>query len=108
VSPSRRNANRTGKTTASFAVVLLVCSNLSRSRDFYRDVLRLHPKSKLLTVRPGSVQLGFTVENVDAFVAGCASRGIPVFEDPYEEPSGRIAVIGDPDGYPIQVGTPAR
>jgi catechol 2,3-dioxygenase-like lactoylglutathione lyase family enzyme len=104
---------------------------LARSCNFYRDVLglevtddrspawiefgiaggavlRLHPKSELLTVRPGSLQLGFTVENVDGFVAGCAAQGIPVFEDPCEEPSGRVAVISDPDGYPIQVGTLAR
>jgi catechol 2,3-dioxygenase-like lactoylglutathione lyase family enzyme len=116
---------------AAFSVALLVCSDLARSRDFYRELLgleliddrspawvefeigpgvalRLHPKSEFLAVRPGSLQLGFTVENVDAFVAGCAAQGIPVFEDPYDDPFGRMAVIGDPDGYPIQVGTPAR
>ncbi|MBV8371805.1 MAG: VOC family protein [Candidatus Eremiobacteraeota bacterium] len=109
-------------------MVTLVCADLGRSREFYRNVmgltaiadrspdwiefdlgagvaLRLHPKSELLRVRPGSLQLGFTVENVDRFVANCTARGIPVFEDPYDEPSGRVAVIGDPDGYPIQVGT---
>jgi catechol 2,3-dioxygenase-like lactoylglutathione lyase family enzyme len=129
VSPSKRSPHTAE--TATFSVVMLVCSELARSRDFYRDVmglrlredrspkwmefeltketaLRLHPKSELLAVRPGSLQLGFTVENVDAFVAECASNGIPVFEDPYDEPLGRMAVIGDPDGYPIQVGTLAR
>jgi catechol 2,3-dioxygenase-like lactoylglutathione lyase family enzyme len=128
VSPSRRKVtHRRGTATAAFSVALLVCSDLARSRNFYRDVLglevtedrspawidfgiggavlRLHPKSDLLTVRPGSLQLGFTVANVDEFVSGCAAQGIPVFEYPYEEPSGRVAVIGDPDGYPIQVGT---
>jgi predicted enzyme related to lactoylglutathione lyase len=68
-------------------------------------VLSLHRKSDVLAVRPGSLQLGFEVENVDAFVAGCVARGVPVFQDPYDEASGRIAVIGDPDGYPVQVGT---
>jgi catechol 2,3-dioxygenase-like lactoylglutathione lyase family enzyme len=115
---------------AKFSIVMLVCSDLARSRAFYKDVmglkvlnddmprwvefelyrgasLGLHPKSELLAVRPGSLQLGFTVTNVDKFVADCVGLGVPVFQDPYDETLGRIAVIGDPDGYPIQVGTPA-
>ena len=113
---------------AKFSIAMLVCSDLVRSRNFYRDVLGLkvlgdhtphwvefeiapgaslglHPRSELLAVRPGSLQLGFTVENVDKFVADCASLGVPIFQDPYDESFGRIAVISDPDGYPIQVGT---
>jgi catechol 2,3-dioxygenase-like lactoylglutathione lyase family enzyme len=115
---------------ARFSIAMLVCSDLERSRTFYKDVLGLrviadhmprwvefelangaslglHHKSDLLAVRPGSLQLGFTVENVDRFVADCVALGVPVFQDPYDESFGRIAVIGDPDGYPIQVGTPA-
>ncbi len=110
---------------------MLVCSDLARSRDFYRDVLglptlqdlpkrpvrfqladeavlSLHRRSGVLAVRPGSLQLGFSVENVDEFVAACVARGIPVFQDPYDEPFGRIAIIGDPDGYPLQVATLAH
>ena len=113
---------------AKFSVVMLVCSDLTRSRDFYRDVLglrvlqdlpkrpvrfqlsdgavfSLHRKSGVLAVRPGSLQLGFTVENVDEFVASCVTLGVPVFQDPYDEPFGRVAIIGDPDGYPLQVAT---
>jgi predicted enzyme related to lactoylglutathione lyase len=71
-------------------------------------VLSLHRKSDVLAVRPGSLQLGFTVENVDEFVARCAALGVPVFQDPYDEPFGRIAIVGDPDGYPLQVATLAR
>ena len=105
---------------------MLVCADLGRSREFYRDVLGLrlktdkspnwvefelgngatlvlHPKTELVAVRPGSLQLGFTVDNVDTFVADCAAFKVPVFQDPYDESFGRIAVIGDPDGYPIQV-----
>ena len=114
-----------------FWVAMLVCANLTRSRDFYRDVLGLklktdkspnwvefelgngstlvlHPKTELVAVRPGSLQLGFTVDNVDRFVAACAAFKVPVFQDPYDESFGRIAVIGDPDGYPIQLMSPAR
>ena len=107
---------------------MLVCSDLAKSRAFYKDVmglrvhadhmpqfvefelslgtlLGLHPKSDLLAVRPGSLQLGFSVPNVDKFVADCVALGVPVFQDPYDDPTGRVAVIGDPDGYPIQIGT---
>lgn len=110
---------------------MLVCSDLLRSRDFYRNVLGLkvksdeaphwieffleggstlvlHPKSEIVAVRPGSLQLGFRVENVDRFVADCAALRVPVFQDPYDEPFGRLAVIGDPDGYPIQIVSEAR
>jgi catechol 2,3-dioxygenase-like lactoylglutathione lyase family enzyme len=113
---------------SKFSIVMLVCSDLARSRLFYKDVmglklradhvpqwvefelfkgasLGLHPKSDLLAVRPGSLQLGFTVPNVDKFVADCVALGVPVFQDPFDDSLGRIAVIGDPDGYPIQVGT---
>jgi lactoylglutathione lyase len=116
---------------AKFSVVMLVCSDLARSRDFYRDVLglpvrqdlprrpvrfdlgngavlSLHRKSDVLAVRPGSLQLGFSVDDVDRFAAECIERGVPIFQDPYDESFGRIAVVGDPDGYPVQVGTPRR
>ena len=113
---------------AKFSIVMLVCSDLTRSRNFYRDVLglpvrqdlpkrpvrfelgdgsvlSLHRKSDVLAVRPGSLQLGFLVDDVDRFVADCVARGVPIFQDPYDESFGRVAVIGDPDGYPVQVGT---
>jgi lactoylglutathione lyase len=116
---------------AKFSIVMLVCSDLARSRDFYRDVLglrvlqdlpkrpvrfelgadavlSLHRKSDVLAVRPGSLQLGFVVKDVDEFVARCAARGVPVFQDPYDESFGRIAIVGDPDGYPVQVATLTR
>ncbi|MDQ2991411.1 MAG: VOC family protein [Candidatus Eremiobacteraeota bacterium] len=110
-----------------FSVVLLVCADLDRSSAFYRNVLglklvaeneawanfqlgdgstlSLHAKTELLAVRPGSLQLGFAVESVDTFVADCTQLGVPVFQDPYDEPFGRVAVIGDPDGYPIQISS---
>ena len=109
-----------------FAVAMLVCSDLKRSRDFYRDVMGLsvvtdavpdwvdfdlgngsrfllHPKSEFLLVRPGSLQLGFTVANVDRFVADARLMKVPIFQDPFDERFGRLAIISDPDGYPIQV-----
>lgn len=117
---------------AKLSVAMLVCADLRKSRDFYRDVLGLkvktdqlphwvdfdlggggatlvlHPKTELLAVRPGSLQLGFSVENVDAFASDCAQMNVPIFQDPYDETFGRVAVIGDPDGYPIQVVSARR
>lgn len=109
---------------------MLVCADLERSRNFYRDILglrlrtesdqlvefdlgngaalTLHPKSELIAVRPGSMQLAFSVESVDRFVADCASLSVPVFQDPYDEDQSRIAIIGDPDGYPIQIMSAVR
>ena len=116
---------------SKFSVATLVCADLRRSRDFYRDVLGLrvktdktphwvdfdlggeaalvlHARSELVAVRPGSLQLGFTVENVDKFVADCESLHVPVFQDPYDESFGRVAIVGDPDGYPIQIMSASR
>ena len=110
---------------------MLVCNDLERSRDFYRSVLGLrlvvdhaphwvefelapgvtfglHPRTELLAVRPGSLQLGFSVESVDKFVADCPSMNVPVLQYPYDEGAVRVAVIADPDGYPIQIGTPKK
>lgn len=111
---------------ATFSVATLVCADLKRSRAFYQDVLglrvkretadqsvdfalgdgmtlSLHAKDALLSVRPGSLQLGFLVDDVDAFVAECVAKGVPVFQDPVDEPPYRLAVISDPDGYPLQI-----
>lgn len=111
---------------------MLVCSDLLRSRDFYRTVmglkllkdrsphwvefaltkdgvaLVLHPRSELLAVRPGSLQLGFSVENVETFIADAVALGVPILQYPYEEGPLRLAVISDPDGYPIQIASDGR
>ena len=110
---------------SSFTVAMLVCADLDKSREFYRDVLGLkvktsnerwvdfdlgngvslgiHQKTEILAVRPGSLQLGFAVEDVDKFVADARTMDVPVFQDPYDDTFGRVAIIGDPDGYPVQV-----
>ncbi len=113
---------------AKFSVVMLVCGNLERSRDFYHDILGLdvktsevparvdfelghgmllglHSKTEFLTVRPGSLQLSFTVENVDRFVGEARRARVPIFQDPYDDSFGRVAIISDPDGYSVQVVT---
>ena len=107
---------------------MVVCSDLERSKKFYRTILELdvvtdasplwielalgengtlvlYPANDMLPVRRGSVQMGFAVEDVDTFVIDARTAGVEVLQDPYPERSGRIAVIADPDGYPIQVAT---
>ena len=114
---------------ATFALVMIVCADLERSKRFYRTILGLklgtdaaphwvdfalsdggklglHPASESLTVKPGSVQLGFYVDDVDKFVTDARTAGVAILQEPHEEGFGRLAVIGDPDGYPIQVATP--
>ena len=113
----------------AFAMAMLVCSDLARSRAFYRDVLNLrigtdaspdwvdfemgdgqrlglHPDSETLLVRPGSLQLAFNVDNVASFIIDARTTGVRVLQDPYDQASGRVAVITDPDGYVIQVFSP--
>jgi lactoylglutathione lyase len=113
----------------AFAMAMLVCSDLGRSRAFYRDVmalrvgtdafpdwvdfdlgdgrrLGLHPQSETLLVRAGSLQLGFNVDNVDTFITDARTAGARILQDPHEQTFGRVAVIADPDGYVIQVFSP--
>ena len=112
-------------------MAMLVCSNLGRSRDFYRNVLllklnhdaaphwvdfelesgqrlSLHPATESLPVRPGSLQLAFSVDNVDAFVADARLQGARILQEPYDAAEGRFAVVADPDGYAVQIGSAKR
>ena len=108
---------------------MLVCADLARSRDFYRDViglkvgidepphwvdfplgggieLGLHPVSDEMSLQPGSMSLGFAVDDVDAAIAGMKSKGVRVLSEPREQTFGRLAIIADPDGYSVQLVTP--
>ncbi len=113
---------------ASFVLAMLVCADLERSKRFYKTILDLklgtdaaphwvdfdlgegrmlglHPASDALTVKPGSVQLGFAVDDIDKFVTDARTAGVTVLQEPHDEGFGRLAVISDPDGYPVQVAT---
>jgi len=113
---------------ASFVLAMVVCADLERSKRFYKNILELklgtdavphwvdfdlgdgrmlglHPASESLTVKPGSLQLGFSVDDVDKFVTDARTAGVTVLQEPHDDSFGRIAVIADPDGYPVQVAT---
>lgn len=108
---------------------MIVCADLQRSKHFYKNVLGLklrtdavphwvdfdlgdgtslglHPSGAGLAVKPGSLQLGFYVEDVDRFVTDATTSGASLLQEPHDESFGRLAVIADPDGYPVQIVTP--
>ena len=114
---------------ASFAIAMVVARDLARSRTFYKDVLGLplltdaapdwvdfdlgggsrlglHAQAPHMPTVPGSLQLGFRVDNVDKFVTDARTLGVAVLQEPFDESFGRLAVISDPDGYPVQIMGP--
>ena len=116
---------------AEFMMAMLVCSNLEKSKLFYRDIigltlvtdasphwidfdlgagrrLGLHPAGDRLPIIPGSLQLTFAVLNADSLVSDARTAGVRIFQDPFNDNFGRVAVISDPDGYPVQVMSPVQ
>jgi lactoylglutathione lyase len=58
---------------------------------------------------PGSCELGFNVEDIDAFCAGLARQGVPVLEPPRDLHGHRIAKLQGPDGAAFSVsGRPTK
>jgi lactoylglutathione lyase len=113
---------------ATFTLAMLMSNDLVRSRDFYRDVigltvgvdqpphwvdlildgdmrLGLHPADSRMPVLPGSMSLGFSVDDVDAFVAAAKAKGVEVMSEPRDAEFGRLAIVRDPDGYAVQLVT---
>jgi predicted enzyme related to lactoylglutathione lyase len=114
---------------SNFSMLMVLCRDLNASRDFYRNVLGLHvlndqtphwvdfdlgdgkrlglhPQGAGRKVTPGTVQLGFSVPNVDNFITDARLMGARILQDPFDAPFGRIAILSDPDGYAVQVFTP--
>ena len=111
--------------------VLVFVSDMDRSVAFYRDVLgwplkcqspeRTEFATEGTTLalrhasRPGGAaavqgeiagrcQLGFWVEDVEAFHYDMVARGTPCIQPPTEYASGaKLAVYADPDGLPFSV-----
>jgi catechol 2,3-dioxygenase-like lactoylglutathione lyase family enzyme len=53
-----------------------------------------------------TVQLGFAVDNADAFCAALSERGVPIVYGPVDRPWGRRnAAFADPDGHVWQFGS---
>lgn len=116
---------------AEFMMAMLVCRDLEKSKIFYRDTiglklisdasphwidfdlgggrrLGLHPAGEHLPIIPGSLQLTFAVANTDSLVSDARTAGVRIFQDPFNDKFGRVAVLADPDGYPVQVMSPVQ
>lgn len=114
---------------ATFARATLWCVDLERSKRFYRTIfdlpvvtegpgwvelamgngtiLALHAQTESGAARrQGTVQLGFSVEDVDTFVTDARTALVTVLQEPHDQPSGRVAVVADPDGNPLFVLAP--
>jgi len=107
-------------------LVMLIVSDMSRSVAFYRDVLGLeveyeseawsqveaggvsiglHHAVEGVPLNPaGGAELSFYVDDASAAVAAVRERGAEIAQEPkQEEFGGVLAVVKDPDGYPIQL-----
>jgi catechol 2,3-dioxygenase-like lactoylglutathione lyase family enzyme len=109
-------------------MVMLIVSDMKRSVAFYRDALGLtvthesEPWSELSTdtiniglhhageepIQPdGSAVLTFYVDDAARVVEELRAKGAQIVRDAeYEEYTGVLAAISDPDGYPIQLIQP--
>ena len=110
-----------------FGLVMIVVRDMERSVDFYRDVLKLklefatphwsqfnvggvtlglHPETEQLKVtdtKPQTCQFGFYIEDIEATFADLTSKGAKSILAPKQEEFGKLAIVGDPDGYAIQL-----
>ena len=110
--------------------IMVVVSDMKRSVAFYRDVLGLnleyetpqwsqfnagnigvglHPEGKQVKVSPTSgCTFGFHVGDIQKTVSDLQAKGAKVFMEPRKEDfGGWLAIVGDPDGYYIQLYQPA-
>jgi catechol 2,3-dioxygenase-like lactoylglutathione lyase family enzyme len=107
-------------------LVTMMVSDMERSVAFYRDVLGLdveyespawsqlaagnisiglHASPERTTPNTeGSISLGFYVDDAEQAVEELRSRGAEIAQEATpEEFGGSLAIVRDPDGYPIQL-----
>ena len=120
---------------AEFSHAIVFVSDMARSIAFYRDVLGLPlrfespewtefemPGSSLAlhladgpavpsqSMAPaGQCQLGFSVEDIDAFHQEMIAKGVTCLQPPeVEDFGGKLAGYADPDGLPFWVNDKAK
>ena len=112
-----------------FSHAIIFVSDMARSIAFYRDVLGLpirfespewtefgtpgsalalhladSPAVSLQSMAPaGQCQLGFSVEDIEAFHRGMIAKGVTCLQSPKRETFGTLAEYADPDGLPFSV-----
>jgi len=107
-------------------MIMVVVKDMKRSVAFYRDVLGLklefesphwsqlnagaikiglHPEGKDVKVSPTTgLNFGFYVPDVQKAAAELKASGAKMIMEPRKENFGWLAIVADPDGYPIQLG----
>ena len=120
---------------AEFSHAIVFVSGMARSIAFYRDVLglplrfespewtefetpgstvALHladgPAVPSQSMAPaGQCQLGFSVEDIDAFHQEMIAKGVTCLQPPeVEDFGGKLAGYADPDGLPFWVNDKAK
>ena len=110
--------------------IMVVVKDMDRSVRFYRDVLGLplefqsphwsqfdlgnvtlglHPEGKEVKVSPTSgCTFGFHVADIQKTISELKATGVQVFMEPRREQFGWLAIVGDPDGYYIQLFQPGN
>jgi lactoylglutathione lyase len=117
-----------------FSHAIIFVSDMARSIAFYRDVLGLPlrfespewtefdtPGSTLAlhlaedcsspqnSIPAGVCNLGFAVEDIDAFHQEMIAKGIPCLQPPeVEDFGGKLAGYADPDGLPFWINDKAK
>ena len=112
-----------------FTHAIVFVSDMARSVAFYREILGLPLRSESSEwtefETPGSTlalhladgpatpsqsmapaaqcQLGFSVEDIDAFHQQMIAKGVTCLQPPEEEDFGKLAEYADPDGLPFSV-----
>lgn len=110
--------------------IMVVVKDMKRSVQFYRDVLGLtleyespqwsqfnagnigvglHPEGKEVKVSPTSgCTFGFHVDDIQKAASDLKAKGAQMIMEPRKEQGfGWLAIVGDPDGYYIQLFQPA-
>jgi len=110
------------------STIMVVIKDMDRSVTFYRDVLGLkllyqtphwseldagnihiglHPEGKEVKVSPSmGCTFGFEVADIQKTIADLKNKGAHVFMEPRQD-FGWLAMVGDPDGYAVQLYQPA-
>ena len=107
--------------------VILAVKDLNKSIEFYNKILgmpikkqrenwidlgqsgallSLHPASTELLTPNDMIMIGFVVGDVSSAIDELKSKNVKIHRDIQDKPSGKNAIILDPDGYMISLFEP--
>jgi lactoylglutathione lyase len=107
------------------STIILIVKDMERSVAFYRDIvglkvemhtpywsslsagnisLGLHPETGKAKVAPTmGCTFGFEVADIQQTVLDLKARGVRIQMEPKREDFGWLAIVADPDDYPVQL-----